>query len=105
MELTPERSIVMTKTLALKTAAILLLDNVFTKENLVMTTTNVPETAATFPLENVSTLQFLALTEMHVPLILAMQSKDVSTLLNITSSNCKKTTDATPMLVTALLET
>jgi len=42
---------------------------------------------------------------MHVPLIVVMQLKDVSTLLNMTSKNCKKTINATPMFATVQVET
>jgi hypothetical protein len=90
---------------ALKTVATQALDSALTKEILAMTTMYVPRTAAILPLESAHTLQFLALMEMHVPLILVMQLKDASTLLNITSKNCKKTTNATPMFATVQLET
>jgi len=83
-DLIPEILIVMTRTHALKTAVTPTLDSVSTKERLVMITMHVPEIAAMLKLENVLILLFLALMEAHVPLILAMQLRDASTLLNMT---------------------
>jgi len=84
MVLIPEMLIATTTTHALKTAVTPTLDSVYTKERLAMTTMHVPETAAVLKPDNALTPLFLALMETHVPLILVMQLRDVSTLLNMT---------------------